>query len=74
MNAQELLTEWEAGDSNGLRAARVQELREDLQTATGEPIPRNRGQIEALILDHPQKVGVITRKLREAAAEEAGDG
>lgn len=66
-NAEELLEEWESGESTGLRPARVQILRTDLMTVTGLIIPHRRSELEAY-LDRFQ--GQITRKLREAVEEE----
>lgn len=73
MNASELLSEWTDGDSSGMRPKRVQAVRDDLMEYTDEHIPRRLPEIEALILNNPQKVGVITRKLREAAEPSDGD-
>lgn len=66
MNAQELLSEWTDGESSGMRPKRMQAVRDDLMEVTDEFVPRRIPEIEALILNNPQKVGVITRKLREA--------
>lgn len=76
--AQELLEEWTAGEQNGMRAKRIQMVREDLQEITDQAVPRRVPQIEAF-LDNPQWRGVITRKLREAVdgqpeADSDGDG
>lgn len=70
MNAQELLDEWTEGEQNGMRAARVQAVRDDLMEVTGEYVPRRIHEIEAVVLESPQRRGVITRKLRDAAGEE----
>lgn len=74
MTPEQLLNEWEAGedDSTGMRPKRVQMVRDELMEATGEYIPRRLSEIEALLTNHPQKRGVITRKLREAV--DAVDG
>lgn len=69
MTPEQLLHEWEADgedDSPGMRPKRVQVLRDELMAATGEYIPTRLPQIEAMLTNHPQKRGVITRKLREA--------
>lgn len=73
MNAEELLTEWTEGEQNGMRAARVQAVRDDLMAATGEYIPRRISEIEAMILDHPQRRGVITRQLRDAVSDDGDE-
>lgn len=66
MNAQDLLDEWESGEQTGMRAKRVQAVREDLMEITDEYVPRRIHEIENMILDHDQRKGVITRKLRDA--------
>lgn len=73
MNAQALLSEWTDGESSGMRAQRIQAVRDDLMACTGEFIPRRIPEIDALILNSPQQRGVITRKLRAAADAEEGD-
>lgn len=68
--AEELLEEWESGDTNGMRPARIQRLREELQEITGQPIPRRVPAIESwLEAMKPQ----LTRKLREAVDDEIED-
>lgn len=68
MTPEDLLSEWEGDDDEptGMRAARVQKVRDDLMAATGEYVPRRISEIEALVLESPQRKAVITRKLREA--------
>lgn len=72
MNAEELLSEWESGEQNGMRAKRVQRLRDDLIEATGEAIPRRIPELEAFLSDQHWR-GVITRKLREAVEGEESE-
>lgn len=67
MNAEELLAEWESGESNGLRPARIQELHDDLQRITGEPVPHRVSEIESWL---ERKKSHLTRLLREAVEEE----
>jgi hypothetical protein len=71
MDADQLLEEWTSGEQSGMRAARVQTLRDDLEEATGHTIPRRIPMIKAH-LDNPQWRGTITRKLRDAAEESEG--
>jgi hypothetical protein len=66
MNAQELLDEWESGET-GFRPKRVQSLRDELQEYTGQPVPRRLPEIESWL---PRMQGTITAKLRKAADEE----
>lgn len=73
-DAQQLLDEWTSGETNGMRPARVQAVRDDLMEATGEYIPRRISEIEATLLDIPQRRGVVTRKLRAAAGEDTQSG
>lgn len=74
MEAQELLDEWEAGEENGMRAERIQAVRDDLMAVTDEYIPRRIPEIESLILGSPQQRGVITRRLRDAVHGDTEDG
>jgi hypothetical protein len=72
MTPEELLQEWTQGEQTGMRPARVQAVRDDLMEHTDEYIPRAIPEIEALILNNPQKKGVITKRLK-AAVEDEGD-
>lgn len=45
MTPEELLEEWTSGDP-GLRPARIQQVRDDLRTYTGLPVPRRVTAIE----------------------------
>lgn len=65
-DAQKLLDEWTSGEESGMRPKRVQLVRDDLMEYTDEYIPRSIPKIEALILNNPQKKGVITKRLRAA--------
>lgn len=67
-NAQELLDEWEDGESTGVRPARVKQIRDDLRRVTGMYVPRRTTEIEGWL---DSMKGQVTRKLREAAEEEA---
>lgn len=66
-NAQELLDEWEDGESTGVRPARVSQIRDDLQQVTGMYVPRRTTEIEGWL---DSMKGQVTRKLREAATDE----
>lgn len=63
MNDEELYEEWREGET-GLRPARIQTLRDELQEATGMYVPRRTPEIESW-LDRMQ--GTVTRKLKKAA-------
>lgn len=69
---QELLEEWQDGETNGMRPRRLQKVREDMVEATGEAIPRRIGDIRGILQD-PNWRGVITRKLRDAVEESEGE-
>lgn len=66
MKLQDLLDEWEDG-STGLRPARVQKLREDIEEHTGMVVPRRIPEIENWM---QTMKGQVTRKLRAAASGE----
>lgn len=66
MKADELLAEWESGDSTGLRPARIQVLYDDLREHTGLPIPRARSEIESW---QERMKGEVTKRLREASGK-----
>lgn len=68
MNADELLQEWEEGETTGVRPARVKEIRDDLSEVTGVYVPRRPSEIEGWL---DKMKGQVTRKLRVAA--EGGD-
>ncbi|AGM11979.1 hypothetical protein DNAM5_120 [Haloarcula californiae tailed virus 1] len=73
MNAQQLLDEWEEGETTGVRPARVKQIRDDLREVTGLHVPRRTHEIESWLETMKSQV---TRKLREAAEamEESDDG
>ena len=66
MTPEELLEEWESGDSTGLRPARIQMLHNDLREHTGLPIPRARSEIESW---QERMKGEVTKRLRAAAGK-----
>ena len=68
MNAQELYDEWTSGETNGMRPARVQAIRGDLEAATGLNIPHRTENIEGW-LQAMHESGTITKKLKQAAEE-----
>lgn len=68
MNAQDLLDEWEDGETTGVRPARVKQIRDDLRRVTGMYVPRRTHEIEGWL---DSMKGQVTRKLREAADEES---
>ena len=68
MNAQDLLDEWEDGETTGVRPARVKQIRDDLSRVTGMYVPRRTHEIEGWL---DSMKGQVTRKLREAADEES---
>lgn len=63
----ELLAEWEDGGT-GLRPARLQAVRGDLMDYTGIAVPHRVGDIENWL---PTMKAQVTRRLREAAEEQA---
>lgn len=71
MNAKQLYDEWTSGEKNGMRPKRVQVVRDDLSEAIGMPIPRRISEIEGWLSTMTES-GVITRKLRDAAASVSG--
>jgi len=64
MNAEELLEEWEDGESTGVRPERVKVIRDDLYRVTGMLPPRRVSEIESWL---ESMKGQVTRKLRNAA-------
>jgi hypothetical protein len=70
MTPEELLDEWESGESNGLRPKRIQVLRDDIEEFTGMSVPRRVSQIEGWAKALQSQ---ITRKLRMAAGEYESD-
>ncbi|MFB6284580.1 MAG: hypothetical protein ABEK59_11755 [Halobacteria archaeon] len=66
-DAEELFDEWGEGEDSGMRPKRVQELRQDLQEATGMYIPRRLPEIESYV---ERMRGHITRKLKKAASDD----
>lgn len=66
VSATALLEEWKEGGT-GLRPARVQALRTDLMEVTGIWLPHGHSEIEGYT---ERFRGQITRRLREAVAEE----
>lgn len=71
MTPEELLEEWTEGEQSGMRPKRVQALRNDLQTHTGQVVPRRISEIEAFLEDKHWR-GIVTRKLRSAVSEPEG--
>ena len=65
MNPKEIYEEWTSGETNGLRPARVQAVRADLEDAIDMRIPRRVSEIEGW-LSAMSRSGVITRRLAEA--------
>lgn len=67
MNAEELLEEWTAGESSGMRPQRIAQLRSELQNATGLPVPRRVQEIENWT---DRMRGQVTKKLKDAVNED----
>ena len=63
MTPEELLEEWEEGDT-GLRPARVQEVREELEQHTGLSVPRRKSQIRMWV-GAMVETGSVARRLKE---------
>lgn len=72
-DAETLYDEWTSGETSGLRPQRVQELRMDIQEATGMPVPHRVHELEGWT---ERMKGQVTRKLKEATENdsEASDG
>lgn len=66
---EQLLKEWESGDSTGLRPERAQTLRDDIKQATGQTLPRRLPGIEAYLNNQHLKA-TITRELRKAVDDD----
>lgn len=70
MTPEELYTEWTEGETSGLRPQRVQQVRSELQEATGMPVPHRVHELEGWT---ERMKGQVTRKLREAVEGESED-
>lgn len=66
MDVEDLLAEWEAGGTTGLRPSRAQALRSDLMEHTGMWFPHRRSELES---NMERMKGQITLWLRKAVEE-----
>ena len=69
MTPEELLEEWEEGEP-GLRPARVQEIREDLERHTGLSVPRRQSRIRIWV-GAMVETSSVSRRLKEQSVSQS---